>query len=67
MQHELAMRSDAGIVVRLLWDSARDCVVLRYRDERTDDAFVVEVPKNRAMEAFHHSNVYRSSCIAAAG
>ena len=29
---ELAQRNQNGLIVRLLWDSIRDCVILRYRD-----------------------------------
>jgi hypothetical protein len=65
MQHELAKRSDDGIVVRLLWDSLRDCVIVRYRDERTGDAFTADVPKRQALVAFHHPNAYRPTLLAA--
>jgi hypothetical protein len=59
MQHELAKRIEQGIVVRLLWDSLRDRVIVRYRDERSGDAFVAEVPKDCALNAFEHPNAYR--------
>jgi len=59
MKHELAERSDDGIVVRLLWDSLRDSIVVRYRDERTGDTFDADVPKSRALAAFRHPNAYR--------
>jgi hypothetical protein len=56
---ELAQRTQNGLIVRLLWDSVRDCVILRYRDLQTDDAFTAEVPKAYALAAFRHPNAYR--------
>jgi hypothetical protein len=64
--YELARRNEAGLVVRLLWDSGRDQTVLRYRDERERDAFVAEVPNARALDAFYHPNRYRPAGLAAA-
>lgn len=66
MQHELAKRTDDGITVRLVWDSLRDRVIVRYRDERTGDAFAAEVPKSQALSAFHHPNAHRHAFLAAA-
>lgn len=56
---ELAERRSSGLVVRLLWDAARDQTVLRHRDRLTGETFVNEVPNARALEAFHHPNAYR--------
>jgi hypothetical protein len=56
---ELAERQSSGLVVRLLWDPARNQTVLRYRDRLTGDAFVVDVPNERALIAFDHPNLYR--------
>ena len=56
---ELAERRSSGLVVRLLWDPARDQIVLRYRDRQTGEAFVTDVPNARALTAFRHPNVYR--------
>jgi hypothetical protein len=56
---ELAERSGDGLVVRLLWDPARNQAVLRYRDRLTGDAFVTDVPNGRALVAFEHPNAYR--------
>ena len=61
--HELARRTDSGILVRLLWDAARGQAVLRYRDRRTGDAFCVDVPNPRALEAVHHPNAYRIASL----
>jgi len=56
---ELAQRRQNGLIVRLLWDSIRDCVILRYRDSQSGDCFSAEVPKAHALAAFNHPNVYR--------
>ena len=66
MQHELAKRIHDGIVVRLVWDALRDRVIVRYRDERTGDAFSADVPKDQALVAFRHPNAYRPPLAAAA-
>ena len=62
---ELAHRRSSGLVVRLLWDPARNQTVRRYSDRRTGEAFVTDVPNERALTAFRHPNVYRPSRIAA--
>ena len=63
--YELAERKTSGIIVRLVWDSASDQVILRYRDRETGDAFVTEVPNPRALTAFRHPNVFRPEQLAA--
>jgi hypothetical protein len=63
--HELASRNESGILVRLLWDAAREQAVIRYRDRRSGDCFVADVPNTRALEAFHHPNAYRPDRLAA--
>jgi hypothetical protein len=62
---ELAHRCSSGLVVRLLWDPARNQTVLRYRDRRTGDAFLTDVPNERALSAYRHPNAYRPSRLAA--
>lgn len=64
--YELARRKEAGLVVRLLWDAGRNQAFLRYRDEREDEAFVVDVPNAAALDAFYHPNRYRPARLAAA-
>jgi hypothetical protein len=65
---ELARRDQGGILVRLLWDSPGDRVLVRYRDRQTGDAFAVDVPKSQALTAFQHPNAFRrSDPIAARG
>ena len=65
MVRELAERKSDGLVVRLLWDRARNQTVLRYRDRQTGDAFVTDVPNARALVAFEHPNVFRPARAAA--
>jgi hypothetical protein len=57
--YELAERKASDVIVRLLWDSSRDQVILRYRDCETGDAFVTDVPNPEALTAFRHPNVFR--------
>jgi hypothetical protein len=67
MTRELAERSHAGIVVRLVWDERLDRVLVRYRDERTGDSWSAGVPHHRALEAFRHPNAYDRDPIAVRG
>jgi hypothetical protein len=59
MIRELAARTDSGVEVELLWDDARDQVVLRYKDTSTGEKFVVDVPNDSALAAYEHPNAYR--------
>ena len=56
---ELAERRASGIVVRLLWDPHRGQTMVRYRDRKSRETFVVDVPNDRALEAFEHPNAFR--------
>jgi len=56
---ELAERRSCGIVVRLLWDSHRGQTSVRYRDRKSRETFFVDVPNDRALEAFEHPNAFR--------
>jgi hypothetical protein len=62
---ELADRRECGLIVRLLWDRGRNQTVLRYRDRRTGDAFVTDVPNDRALAALEHPNAFRPLAAAA--
>jgi hypothetical protein len=61
---ELAERKGNGLVVRLLWDRARNQIVLRYRDRLTGDKFMTDVPNAAALVAFEHPNLYRPAAAA---
>jgi hypothetical protein len=56
---ELASREQGGITVRLVWSGATNQVLLAYADERERDEFVASVPRERALEAFRHPNLFR--------
>ena len=58
---ELAERKGDGIAVGLYWRRGTDEVVLVVSDERTGLDYGVEVPGDRAMDAFRHPFVYVSS------
>jgi hypothetical protein len=64
--YELAKRREAGLLVRLLWDSGRDQAVIRYVDDLEADRFVADVPNGRALDAFYHPNAYRPRELTAA-
>jgi hypothetical protein len=51
---ELAHRRQAGIDVALLWQPDDNTVSVAVEDERTGEAFEVDVPRDKAMEAFEH-------------
>jgi hypothetical protein len=55
---ELAERNGDGVAVRLYWRQGTDEVVLVVNDEETGADFEVQVPGDRAMDAFHHPFVY---------
>ena len=63
MLHELARRDESGLLVRL-WDRERRQAVIRYRDRHSGEAFAVDVPNPRALDAFRHPNVYRPAGLA---
>jgi hypothetical protein len=51
---ELDHRNSDGIDVRLLWNSRTNLVSIAVEDERTGEAFVLDVPSADAREAFNH-------------
>jgi hypothetical protein len=55
---ELAERSNDGIEVRLLWRRGADEVVLVVSDDRTGVSFGIDVPGDRALDAFRHPFLY---------
>jgi hypothetical protein len=55
---ELAERSNDGIDVRLLWRRGGAEVVLVVSDGRTGVSFGVDVPGDRALDAFRHPFLY---------
>jgi hypothetical protein len=56
---ELDRRFNDGIEVRLLWRSHDDRCLVAVDDEKTGDAFTLEVgPNERALDVFHHPYAY---------
>ena len=52
---ELTSRTSEGIQVRLLWCEANGRVFVAVNDDRTGDAFSIEVPDGeRALHVFNH-------------
>ena len=56
---DLDERHSGGAIVTLLWDSARNQVMLRYVDTKSGDSFIADVPNDAALSAFHHPHLYR--------
>lgn len=57
--HELHSRVTDGIQVRMLWNQHDGRVTVTVADDKTGDAFVVEVlAGERAMDVFHHPYAY---------
>jgi hypothetical protein len=59
IRRELAHRSSNGVSVWLYWEKVGDTLSLEVYDERSEEFFQVDVPRDRAMDAFHHPYVYR--------
>jgi hypothetical protein len=57
-KRELAHRASNGVNVSLFWTKVGDLLTLEVYDERLDEFFELEVPKDRALDAFHHPYVY---------
>ena len=64
-KRELAHRASNGVNVSLFWTKVGDLLTLEVYDERLDEFFELEVPKDRALDAFHHPYVYLASNQAA--
>jgi hypothetical protein len=58
MQRALAHRVSGGIHVSLYWDEVDDTLTLEVYDAKSDDYFELGVPRDRALDAFHHPYAY---------
>ena len=59
LTRELDHRRNDGIDVRLLWCQHDGRVIVAVRDEKTGDAFAVEVQEGeRALDVFQHPYAY---------
>jgi hypothetical protein len=59
-KRELAHRASNGVSVSLYWEKVGNTLSLEVYDERSEEFFQLDVPKDRAMDAFHHPYVYRA-------
>ena len=57
-KRELSRRRSAGIEVVLYWCDTTSAVTLFVLDERTGEAFEVEVDGAQALDAFNHPYAY---------
>jgi hypothetical protein len=56
---ELDSRAGDGIHVRLLWSKHRERALVAVADEKTADAFAIEVPEGAsALQVFEHPYAY---------
>jgi hypothetical protein len=55
---ELAHRIAHGVEVALLWSPDSDSVMVAVSDERTGETFLVEPPRDCALDAFYHPFAY---------
>ena len=62
---ELAHRANDGIEVWLYWEKVGDTLTLELHDARDDAHFQLDVPRDRAMDAFRHPFVYLAAAEAA--
>jgi hypothetical protein len=60
-RRELAQRSADGIEVTLYWESIQDSVTVEVLDTPSAEAFEITVPRDRALDAFHHPFAYAAS------
>jgi hypothetical protein len=57
-RRELAHRLSDGIEVALYWDTVGDTLSLEVYDARTDEFYEIDVPRDRALDAFRHPFAY---------
>jgi hypothetical protein len=57
-RRELAHRESDGIAVTLFWSAVGDTLTLEVDDSRSCEQFELEVPKDRALDAFNHPFAY---------
>ena len=57
-RRELARRSDGGVGVTLIWNSATDTVSVQIHHAATDERIEFGVARASALDAFHHPFAY---------
>jgi hypothetical protein len=60
-QRELAHRSSNGIEVSLFWTKVGNILTVEVFDTKSDEFFALEVPSDKALDAFHHPYAYRAA------
>jgi hypothetical protein len=55
---ELAHRTSNGLDVILLWSRRTGRLIVSVTDIRTDEAFTVDAPRQRALDVYHHPFAY---------
>ena len=60
-RRELAHRAVDGIEVTLLWNRVDDTVAVEVIDHAAERVFEVLVPRESALDAFHHPYAYAAS------
>jgi hypothetical protein len=63
-RRELAFRSSNGIEVSLYWEKVGDTLSLEVYDAKSDELFQLDVPRDRALDAFHHPYAYLAAAEA---
>jgi hypothetical protein len=52
--HELAYRISGGMEIRLYWDADEDSTSVEVWQPASGELLLLEVPRERALEAFYH-------------
>jgi len=55
---ELAHRRQNGLDVSLLWSRRTGRLVVTVLDERTDESFTLDAPRDHALEVYNHPYAY---------
>jgi len=64
-RRELAIRVADGISVSLFWETVGDTLTLEVFDRGQELYFELDVPRARALDAFHHPYAYLAAAQAA--
>ena len=60
---ELAHRKSNGLDVSLLWSRRTGRLVVSVLDERTEEIFTLDAPRDRALDVFNHPFAYARPAI----
>jgi hypothetical protein len=58
---ELAHRAGDGVEIRLFWHRPTNSVFVTVFDSRTGESFHLDVPGDRALEAFYHPYAFAAN------